>query len=107
MDKTVSYRSLGAVWGNYWGGGQGGFRARPIEGCHSLEELKEKAEAMLKDGSLDAGMGYESLIGARLVVTKTETVLLKGKKFTHEETFPLVVGYLSQGVQEHLESLFL
>ena len=62
------FRSKGLAYGKYWGGGEGAYQAEELTG-ETKEELLEKANTMLTDGSLDSGMGYESLIGAILDVS--------------------------------------
>src|SRR6476620_3874646 len=87
-----TYSATGIVLGNYWGGGKGTYSAKRLSGYASSEELLKKAEEMLKDGSLDAGMGYESLIGARLALTKTTTIVLDEQEFTNQITVGHFIG---------------
>ncbi len=99
--ETTSFKTNGLVYGKFWGGGEGSYQARKIEG-YSKEYIIEQAEKGL-DGSLDAGMGYESLLGAILDITKTTTVMIDGKSFENEETETVFVGKLTDKQKEFLE----
>lgn len=102
MDTQIRYEATGNVLGNLWGGGQGGYSASPVNG-NTLEELLTKAEDMLADGSLDSGMGFESLIGALLKVSTITTVIIDGKEFTNTEIETYFIGDLSEKEIEFLE----
>jgi hypothetical protein len=89
------YESKGFILGNCWGGGRASYPAEQIS-AKSLKELMEKAKIMLKDGSLDSGMGFESLDCALLNITEIETKVIDGKEFTREEFFDEVIGNYSE-----------
>ncbi len=59
------YNSKGIVFGNCWGGGKCGYRATEYS-AETENALINKIEISLKDGSLDSGMGFESLYDATL-----------------------------------------
>jgi len=100
------YTSTGLVFGNFWGGGKGGFKAEPLR-ANTKEELLIQAQKGIEDGSLDSGMGYESLIGAVLNITETETIVKDGKDYRHEESEIEFVGKLNEEEQEMLtEALY-
>ena len=99
--ETVKFTSTGLVHGNYWGGGKGAYKAEKLS-ADTKEELIEMATKMLDDGSLDSGMGYESLIGALLNITKTTTIIHDGKPFTNEETEEEFIGDLTEEQQDFL-----
>lgn len=90
----IKYESTGLVYGNYWGGGQGAYKARSLS-SDSKEELLKQAEEGL-NGSLDGGMGYESLIGAILNITKTTTINIDGKEFVNKEYETEFIGDLTE-----------
>lgn len=92
-EYKIKYESTGLVYGNYWGGGQGAFSARRLE-AGTKEELLKQAEEGL-DGSLDGGMGYESLIGAMLNITKFTTVEIDGREFVNKEHETEFIGDLT------------
>jgi hypothetical protein len=56
----------------------------------------------LKSGRLDSGMGFESLIGAILVVHRIDFATFEGKEWTHRESEFLFIGNLTD-----TEKLFL
>lgn len=89
------YKSGGLVFGNYWGGGKGAYAAREIE-ASTKEELLLKANEMLENGSLDDGMGYESLIGARIDITETKFTDIDGEEFSHENYETVFIGDLTE-----------
>jgi len=65
----TEYRATGICVGNCWGGGKVGFGAKPITAA-TREELDAKVEAGIQDGSIDGGMGFESVTGAVLKITE-------------------------------------
>jgi hypothetical protein len=77
------FNSSGLVYGNYWGGGKGSYPAKKFS-SDFYEDLIAKNENALKDGSLDSGMGYESLIGALLNIETIEIIEFEGKEFLEE-----------------------
>jgi hypothetical protein len=101
--KTV-YTAKGFVYGNYWGGGKGAYRSKEII-ANTEDAIEEVANKMLKEGSLDGGMGYESLIGALLYVTETKTINIDGEDFKHEEIYCLFVGDLTEEEQIFWQTL--
>ena len=100
MKTTENFTSTGLVYGNLWGGGQGAYSAKNLE-AKTKKELMEKAVKGL-DGSLDGGMGFDNLIGALLLVMKTTTVIIKGKKFINEEFEEEFIGNLTEEQQDFL-----
>jgi hypothetical protein len=92
--KTL-FKSTGIVIGNLWGGGQGGYEATPIE-AKTKKGLLKKANQMLSDSSLDSGMGYESLIGARLDIVKITSVNIDGDVFVNNKYETEFIGKLSE-----------
>ena len=100
MEQTEKWKSEGIVFGNYWGGGRGSYAARKLY-SDTKEELIEQANAGL-DGSLDAGMGYESLIGALLNITKVTTVVIDDKYFVNKESELEFIGELTEEDQDFL-----
>jgi hypothetical protein len=100
LTETVKYRSTGLVFGNFWGGGRGTYPAVKLS-ADTKEELIKKATEGL-DGSLDSGMGYESLIGAILDITKITSITYGGKTFTNEEVEVEFIGELTEKDQDFL-----
>lgn len=100
MKKQIHYYSTGLVHGHYWGGGKGAYSARKLN-APTKEELLQKANEGL-DGSLDGGMGYESLIGALLTIRKEVTIEIDGKTFVNNEYEDEFIGNLSESDQDFL-----
>ena len=84
MEKQIKFSAKGFVLGNYWGGGQGAYPTIRFTG-NTKEELLEKANKALKDGSIDSGMGYQSLIGAILEIKCITKVEIDGKDFINHK----------------------
>jgi hypothetical protein len=99
--KNQTYKSTGIVLGNYWGGGAGSYQARKFE-ADTKEELLKQANKALKDGSLDSGMGYESLIGALIEIEMIETVLIDGKEYSRSEFESTFIGNLTGDQEDFL-----
>ena len=95
--KTFESKN-GVVLGNLWGGGTGAYPTSFLY-ARSLEELRKKATKGL-DGSLDSGMGFESLIGAVMDVKITDEKVINGKKFYHDEYTMIEVGDLTEEQRE-------
>ena len=98
--KTVKFEATGFVFGNYWGGGRGAYPSRKLT-ANTKEELLEQANSGL-DGSLDGGMGYESLLGALLDITTITTQIIDGKTFYHKENELEFIGDLTDDDEEFL-----
>ena len=99
--ETIQFKSKGIVLGNFWGGGKGAYPAIKLS-ADTKEEILNKANTALSDGSLDSGMGYVSLIGALLYVTKITTIDVNGKPFTNKETDMEFIGELSEDEENFL-----
>lgn len=95
MEKKITYTAKGTVLGNLWGGGKGAYPTTVITG-DSMEEVIEKAEKALNDGSLDSGMGYESLIGAVLDVEVKTRINIEDKPFFNREWEQITVGKVDE-----------
>lgn len=101
-----TYKATGLVFGNYWGGGKGAFQSTPIT-ASSRAEIIAQAEKMLDDGSLDGGMGYESLNGAILDVQETKTVEVNGEVFSKQSSQYEFIGKLTTDEEDFLEEALL
>jgi hypothetical protein len=102
---TKNYNSTGIVLGNYWGGGKGSFAATKFSSNISKEDLIEQNKKALENGSLDSGMGYESLIGALITIKTTSTIIYEGKEFINDEYEDLFIGNLTEEEQEFLNEV--
>ena len=102
MEKIVTYKSTGIVLGNYWGGGQGSYEARSFN-SDSLGELIELNQKALDNGSLDSGMGYESLIGALLLIEQITTITVDDEDYSNIHWSTEFIGELTETQQDFLE----
>jgi hypothetical protein len=81
----TTYKAKGTLLGNMWGGGMGLYPTVTIK-ADTMEELKKQIISGL-DGSLDSGFGFESIKGAIMFTTATETREFDGREFTNEMNF--------------------
>ena len=88
----TKYSAQGSVIGNLWGGGKGIYVSKRLKNYDSKEELIKDLNKMLDDGSLDDGMGFESLTGAVLTITTKTSTLIDNKVFTNYEDEFLTIG---------------
>jgi hypothetical protein len=101
-NQTVKFKATGHILGNLWeDDGFGGYRATPIE-ADTESELIRIASEKLKDGSLDAGAGFESLLGALLVIEKITTIEIDGDIFTNQKFETVFIGDLTKDQKEWL-----
>jgi hypothetical protein len=91
----------GIVYGNCWGGGQSGFKARKIEG-DTLKEVKDEAKRMLEDGSLDSGMGFESLNGAVLEAKIKTIKMINGEEYINTKHLIFTIGKTTKFQREQI-----
>jgi len=105
-NKKIKYQSTGLVYGNYWGGGEGAYKALTLK-ANTIDELLKEAENRVENGSLDSGMGYESLIGAMLDVATITTVEIEGEIFENIKYEIHTVGNFTDKQFEFLENIIL
>lgn len=98
----ITYHSRGKVFGNFWGGGAGSYPVKQFTSVVSKEDLIEVNKKALSDGSLDSGMGYESLIGAIIYIDIVTIILHENKPFTNKETDIVFIGNLTDEQKEYL-----
>jgi hypothetical protein len=95
MKKTITYKATGLVLGNTWGGGRGTYATVPLQ-SDTKEELLAEANRLLVKNTLDNGMGFESLVGAVLSVTKQTIIEVEGDEYINEKYEIEVIGTLSE-----------
>ena len=101
-NKKVKFTATGNVLGNQWGSGKGGYHITQIT-ADTESKLIEIAKEKLKDGSLDAGAGFENLIGAMLIISKVTTVEIDGDIFTNKKVVQSTyIGALTKKEKEFL-----
>ncbi|KKN53865.1 hypothetical protein LCGC14_0598240 [marine sediment metagenome] len=97
----ITYKATGIVLGNNWGGGISGYPANEIN-ANSLRELREEIEEQLESGSLDSGMGYQSLIGAIMTIDTTDSREIDGKVFISHDYEDEIFGDVTPEQEEWL-----
>ena len=102
-NKKQRFEATGFVLGFLWLGDQGSYPAKKIK-ADTREELLNKATDMLNDGSLDSGMGFQSLKGALIDIKTIETLTIKGKEYENENTDTVFLGELEPEDIEFLEN---
>lgn len=101
---NIKYNFSGIVLGNYWGGGSGSYSAKSFT-AESLSKGYAIARKKLADGSLDSGMGYESLIGALINVEILETIEKDGKEYTNRVIDYKFIGKMTKKQKDFLSSI--
>jgi hypothetical protein len=101
MNQETSFEAKGFVLGNLWGGGVGAYPSIRLEG-QTKEEIIEQAKSELSTGGLDSGMGFESLSGAVLNITKVTRLEIDGMPFVNKQTEVELIGNLDEMDQEFL-----
>lgn len=101
----TTFKSTGLVLGNFWGGGSGSYPSIKLS-ADTREELIKQATDALNDGSLDSGMGYESLMGAILLVEIIKTVEVDSEEFTRSDFETEFIGELTEEQQDFLFNHF-
>lgn len=85
LNRTSTFKAEGFVIGNLWGGGQGTYEARKYT-ANTREELVQKCTEALDSGSMDNGMGFESLVSAMIDITKITTIVIDGVSYENEDS---------------------
>ena len=99
--QTKTYRAEGLVYGRYWGGGEGGFKAESYH-ADTLEKLEADIIKDVESGAIDSGMGYEKVLGAVMVIDTITDIVIGGKVFSNITTETKVYGDLTDEAQELL-----
>lgn len=71
--KSTTYSAKGYVYGKMWGGGTGYYESKSFMNYKSLKPLFKDINKAFKNGSLDGGMGFETLIGAYMNIETKDT----------------------------------
>jgi len=103
-ETTEQVIAKGVIYGNYWGGGSGSYPSINFYG-ETLEEVELAANKALEDGSIDSGMGFESIKGALLNVWLITTIEIEGYTFSHEDEATIVIGNLSDDELDFLSGV--
>lgn len=95
------FKAKGMVLGNLWGGGKGAYPTIEVA-ADSREEVHSLIKIHLNSGSLDSGMGFESLVGAVMIVTKITRIEVDGLPFSNRQEEVELFGDLNEFEQEFL-----
>lgn len=93
---TTTYSAKGIVYGKYWGGGSGWYAARTYRDYDSLAKLKTAIKKDYKSGRLDSGMGYESLLGALMIITIHKKMIADGTIWGRDEEIKFKLGKFNE-----------
>lgn len=105
MEKKIKYTATGYVLGNHWGGGKGSYPTITLK-ADTLEEIISKCNEGLTNGSLDSGMGFESLIGGVMDITTITTIQFEGKEFSNKDNELHFIGKLTNEEIEFLQEVY-
>lgn len=105
MKTSISFESKGYVLGNYWGGGSGSYPCKKLGSDISKEDLLNQNIKALNDGSLDSGMGFESLIGALITIETIRTIEFEDRIYSNSEFNEHFIGVLNDEQEEFLFNL--
>jgi len=107
----TKFYAEGYCWGKYWGGGEGGYEATQYE-AKTMQELEEMINSGIKDGSIDGGMGFEQMLGARMSLRSVTHIEIKdsngfdGEYQKVEHFADKSFGDLSDEAEECLTNIF-
>ena len=102
--KIKTFSASGFVYGYCWGGGEGAYKMKNIT-ANSLDELLTKANNGIADGSLDGGMGFESLVGAMMLIKEETKTFIEGKPYINTEYSVEFVGELNDEQLDFLNEI--
>jgi len=106
MESLKKYKAKGFVHGRYWGGGKGSYKANNVY-AETKDALIKKINDGIANGTLDGGMGYETVLGAIMVITTITTITYEGKPYTNEETEVEFFGNLSDDDKNFLDNVLM
>ena len=104
MKKKKQYNVTGYVLGYLWGGGEGAYPSKEFK-VNTKKDILIKLRDGIENGSLDSGMGYESLIGGIFDIERITTVKIDGDDYTHSDYEQVFYGKLSKKQKSFLEKV--
>lgn len=99
------YNAVGYVLGNMWGGGTAIYESESFYGYRKLDTLKRKIRKKVKDGTIDSGFGFESVIGARMKIERIKLIRYNNSAYKNVEENIMFFGKLNKQQQELLSNL--
>jgi len=103
-DLGLHFSCTGMVLGNMWGGGSGVYETRLFE-AENYDTLVKIVEEAFYDRTLDKGFGFESLVGAFMVVTESRSIKYKGLNYVTKLYRDFEVGHLEEESLLTIQSL--
>lgn len=100
-NKKITYKAEGLVYGKYWGGGEGAYKAESYH-ADTLEKLTADIMKDIESGAIDSGMGYEKVLGAYMIIDTITDLDVDGKIFSNVETDGQFFGDLDEKQQDFL-----
>ena len=97
----ITYKATGIVLGNCWGSGVCSYAAHTLTATNRAS-LVQQIENGIKDGSLDSGMGFESLIGAAMMIDEIDSREIDGKAFVAHDYESEIFGDVTPEQEEML-----
>ena len=101
-ETTEVWSAAGLVYGRDWGFNYGAYPSISFQN-DSYENLITEANKDLADGSIDSGMGFESIKGVLLEITCTTSIELEENIFVNDAVTTEFIGDLTEEQQEFLE----
>lgn len=101
QDKRTYYRAKGVVFGRLWGGGKGAYASHTLT-SDNIDDLRKQIEKGIDDGSLDGGMGFESLVGAAMEITTITDIIIDDETYTNKQFEIEFYGNLDEEEQDFL-----
>jgi len=102
--KIKTFSASGFVYGYFWGGGEGAYPMRNVT-TNSLDELLTKANNGISDGSLDSGMGFQSLAGEMILIKEETKTFIEGKPYINTEYSVEFIGELNDEQLDFLNEI--
>lgn len=97
----VKHKAKGYVLGNMWGGGKVAYPTIEIE-ADTKEEIDVAINESLENGSLDSGMGFESLIGCVMEIETISIVIIDHEEYSRSDYMTESYGELTESQDETL-----
>ena len=104
--KIIEYQAQGVCIGRLWSFEDGAYPTIKFNNSNK-DELYNEIEESVKSGSIDSGMGFESIRGALMTITTKTTITVDDKTFTNEESETDIFGKVSDDEIDYLEDYLL
>ena len=101
MKTTKEYKASGWVLGNCWGGGKVWYQSNKYQ-SKTLKGIEKEIQKGIENGSIDSGMGFESILGAIIDITEIEKIDTgDGEPFKRENSMYNTFGEIEDKAQEY------